>query len=119
MATSRRPGLGRKEGPSALGGRWTRALSVPRPALSDYPRRRWWPTSRELPRRASWLPDTYEPSALLTPPVSSSSRVGGGWAGARRRRTRCCPCRACVQPECGDCHFCRDMILGGPGRMKQ
>ncbi|XP_027382621.1 uncharacterized protein LOC113883251 isoform X3 [Bos indicus x Bos taurus] len=78
MATSRRPGLGRKEGPSALGGRWTRALSVPRPALSDYPRRRWWPTSRELPRRASWLPDTYEPSALLTPPVSSSSRGGGG-----------------------------------------
>ncbi|KAF0882200.1 FXL19 protein, partial [Crocuta crocuta] len=41
-------------------------------------------------------------------------------AGARRRRTRCRRCRACVRTECGDCHFCRDMKkFGGPGRMKQ
>ncbi|XP_040828924.1 F-box/LRR-repeat protein 19 isoform X1 [Ochotona curzoniae] len=58
------------------------------------------------------------PSALLTPPMSSSSRGPG--AGARRRRTRCRRCRACVRTECGDCHFCRDMKkFGGPGRMKQ
>lgn len=62
--------------------------------------------------------DTCEPSALLTPPMSSSSRGPG--AGARRRRTRCRRCRACVRTECGDCHFCRDMKkFGGPGRMKQ
>lgn len=59
-----------------------------------------------------------QPSALLTPPMSSSSRGPG--AGARRRRTRCRRCRACVRTECGDCHFCRDMKkFGGPGRMKQ
>ncbi|XP_074137458.1 F-box/LRR-repeat protein 19 isoform X1 [Sminthopsis crassicaudata] len=59
-----------------------------------------------------------EPSALLTPPMSSSGRGPG--AGARRRRTRCRRCRACVRTECGDCHFCRDMKkFGGPGRMKQ
>uniref|UniRef100_A0A2I2YT09 F-box/LRR-repeat protein 19 n=1 Tax=Gorilla gorilla gorilla TaxID=9595 RepID=A0A2I2YT09_GORGO len=50
--------------------------------------------------------------------MSSSSRGPG--AGARRRRTRCRRCRACVRTECGDCHFCRDMKkFGGPGRMKQ
>lgn len=49
--------------------------------------------------------------------MSSSSRGPG--AGARRRRTRCRRCRACVRTECGDCHFCRDMKkFGGPGRMK-
>ncbi|EQB77953.1 hypothetical protein CB1_000556036 [Camelus ferus] len=62
--------------------------------------------------------DSRQPSALLTPPMSSSSRGPG--AGARRRRTRCRRCRACVRTECGDCHFCRDMKkFGGPGRMKQ
>uniref|UniRef100_A0A6I8P483 F-box/LRR-repeat protein 19 n=1 Tax=Ornithorhynchus anatinus TaxID=9258 RepID=A0A6I8P483_ORNAN len=50
--------------------------------------------------------------------MSSSGRGPG--AGARRRRTRCRRCRACVRTECGDCHFCRDMKkFGGPGRMKQ
>lgn len=50
--------------------------------------------------------------------MSSSNRGPG--AGARRRRTRCRRCRACVRTECGDCHFCRDMKkFGGPGRMKQ
>ncbi|KFR04886.1 Lysine-specific demethylase 2B, partial [Opisthocomus hoazin] len=41
-------------------------------------------------------------------------------AGARRRRTRCRKCEACLRTECGDCHFCKDMKkFGGPGRMKQ
>ncbi|XP_030074165.1 lysine-specific demethylase 2B isoform X1 [Microcaecilia unicolor] len=41
-------------------------------------------------------------------------------AGARRRRTRCRKCEACLRTECGACHFCKDMKkFGGPGRMKQ
>ncbi|XP_072514412.1 lysine (K)-specific demethylase 2Bb isoform X2 [Salminus brasiliensis] len=41
-------------------------------------------------------------------------------AAARRRRTRCRRCEACVRAECGQCHFCKDMRkFGGPGRMKQ
>uniref|UniRef100_A0A8C2EPQ9 Lysine (K)-specific demethylase 2Ba n=1 Tax=Cyprinus carpio TaxID=7962 RepID=A0A8C2EPQ9_CYPCA len=41
-------------------------------------------------------------------------------SGARRRRTRCRKCEACVRTECGECHFCKDMKkFGGPGRMKQ
>ncbi|XP_028312771.1 lysine (K)-specific demethylase 2Ba isoform X3 [Gouania willdenowi] len=41
-------------------------------------------------------------------------------SGARRRRTRCRKCEACLRPECGECHFCKDMKkFGGPGRMKQ
>ncbi|XP_069634096.1 LOW QUALITY PROTEIN: F-box/LRR-repeat protein 19-like, partial [Haliaeetus albicilla] len=47
-------------------------------------------------------------------------RSRGAGAGARRRRTRCRRCRACLRSECGECHFCRDMKkFGGPGRMKQ
>ncbi|KAJ3603647.1 hypothetical protein NHX12_028392 [Muraenolepis orangiensis] len=41
-------------------------------------------------------------------------------SGARRRRTRCRKCEACMRTECGECHFCKDMKkFGGPGRMKQ
>ncbi|XP_066467563.1 lysine-specific demethylase 2A isoform X4 [Tiliqua scincoides] len=41
-------------------------------------------------------------------------------SGARRRRVRCRKCKACLQGECGMCHYCRDMKkFGGPGRMKQ
>ncbi|XP_016112736.1 F-box/LRR-repeat protein 19-like isoform X2 [Sinocyclocheilus grahami] len=47
----------------------------------------------------------------------SGSKVLGG---ARRRRTRCRRCQACMRTECGECHFCKDMKkFGGPGRMKQ
>uniref|UniRef100_A0A8C9YZR4 Lysine-specific demethylase 2B n=1 Tax=Sander lucioperca TaxID=283035 RepID=A0A8C9YZR4_SANLU len=43
-----------------------------------------------------------------------------GTSGARRRRTRCRKCEACLRTECGECHFCKDMKkFGGPGRMKQ
>ncbi|XP_063051422.1 lysine (K)-specific demethylase 2Ba [Engraulis encrasicolus] len=65
--------------------------------------------------------------------ASSLSTLGSGGAatgvklpsnrsasGARRRRTRCRKCEACVRTECGECHFCKDMKkFGGPGRMKQ
>ncbi|CAJ0932111.1 unnamed protein product [Ranitomeya imitator] len=41
-------------------------------------------------------------------------------SGARRRRVRCRKCQACLQTECGTCHYCKDMKkFGGPGRMKQ
>ncbi|XP_053326491.1 F-box/LRR-repeat protein 19 isoform X2 [Spea bombifrons] len=47
----------------------------------------------------------------------SGKSLGGA---ARRRRTRCRKCEACVRTECGECHFCKDMKkFGGPGRMKQ
>ncbi|KAJ8346660.1 hypothetical protein SKAU_G00280610 [Synaphobranchus kaupii] len=49
-------------------------------------------------------------------------RLSGGrsTSGARRRRTRCRKCEACLRTECGECHFCKDMKkFGGPGRMKQ
>uniref|UniRef100_H3ACC6 CXXC-type domain-containing protein n=1 Tax=Latimeria chalumnae TaxID=7897 RepID=H3ACC6_LATCH len=50
--------------------------------------------------------------------ISMSSSKGMG--GARRRRTRCRKCDACLRTECGECHFCKDMKkFGGPGRMKQ
>uniref|UniRef100_A0AAY4ARZ6 [histone H3]-dimethyl-L-lysine(36) demethylase n=1 Tax=Denticeps clupeoides TaxID=299321 RepID=A0AAY4ARZ6_9TELE len=47
--------------------------------------------------------------------------VGGSkQSSARRRRTRCRKCEACLRTECGECHFCKDMKkFGGPGRMKQ
>ncbi|XP_061624638.1 lysine (K)-specific demethylase 2Ba isoform X2 [Phyllopteryx taeniolatus] len=52
-------------------------------------------------------------SAVKLPSSRSSS-------GARRRRTRCRKCEACMRTECGECHFCKDMKkFGGPGRMKQ
>eukprot|EP00079_Xenopus_tropicalis_P018331 XP_004919750.1 PREDICTED: F-box/LRR-repeat protein 19 isoform X1 [Xenopus tropicalis] len=45
---------------------------------------------------------------------------GKNLGAARRRRTRCRKCEACVRTECGECHFCKDMKkFGGPGRMKQ
>uniref|UniRef100_M4AWQ1 Zgc:158376 n=1 Tax=Xiphophorus maculatus TaxID=8083 RepID=M4AWQ1_XIPMA len=53
--------------------------------------------------------------------MSGSKALGGGaGSGARRRRTRCRRCQACMRTECGECHFCKDMKkFGGPGRMKQ
>lgn len=63
-------------------------------------------------------PHTMKPAPRLTPvrPAAASPIV----SGARRRRVRCRKCKACVQGECGVCHYCRDMKkFGGPGRMKQ
>uniref|UniRef100_A0AAR2LIR4 [histone H3]-dimethyl-L-lysine(36) demethylase n=1 Tax=Pygocentrus nattereri TaxID=42514 RepID=A0AAR2LIR4_PYGNA len=56
-------------------------------------------------------------------PARPRARVapcGSRSPSARRRRTRCRRCEACVRTECGQCHFCKDMRkFGGPGRMKQ
>ncbi|MEE6528577.1 hypothetical protein FKM82_031066 [Ascaphus truei] len=66
---------------------------------------------RPASRHSSVAPP--RPSAPLPAPISSSS-------GARRRRVRCRKCQACLQRECGACHYCKDMKkFGGPGRMKQ
>ncbi|MCI4381374.1 hypothetical protein PGIGA_G00250810 [Pangasianodon gigas] len=80
------------------------------------------PANRPKPKMAS------TPTAS-TPTTSTSSSSAGGVvklpsnrssSGARRRRTRCRKCEACVRSECGECHFCKDMKkFGGPGRMKQ
>ncbi|XP_041427133.1 lysine-specific demethylase 2A isoform X3 [Xenopus laevis] len=57
---------------------------------------------------------TAPPRTLGTPSGTTAS------SGARRRRVRCRKCQACVQRECGTCHYCKDMKkFGGPGRMKQ
>lgn len=59
-------------------------------------------------------PKTGPTTSAVKMPSSRSS------SGARRRRTRCRKCEACLRNECGECHFCRDMKkFGGPGRMKQ
>ncbi|XP_042194699.1 lysine-specific demethylase 2B isoform X2 [Callorhinchus milii] len=70
--------------------------------------------------------DTSQPRAparLKPRPAPSSGPkllVHKSTSGARRRRTRCRKCEACLRTECGECHFCKDMKkFGGPGRMKQ
>ncbi|XP_030307380.1 lysine-specific demethylase 2A, partial [Calypte anna] len=62
-------------------------------------------------------PHTMKPAPRPTPVRSTVSPIV---SGARRRRVRCRKCKACMQGECGMCHYCRDMKkFGGPGRMKQ
>lgn len=62
-------------------------------------------------------PHTMKPTPRPTPVRSTVSPIV---SGARRRRVRCRKCKACMQGECGMCHYCRDMKkFGGPGRMKQ
>uniref|UniRef100_A0A4W6CMG9 Lysine-specific demethylase 2B n=1 Tax=Lates calcarifer TaxID=8187 RepID=A0A4W6CMG9_LATCA len=61
-------------------------------------------------------------SSLLLAPMPRTVKLSAsrGTSGARRRRTRCRKCEACLRTECGECHFCKDMKkFGGPGRMKQ
>ncbi|XP_017549114.1 lysine-specific demethylase 2B isoform X2 [Pygocentrus nattereri] len=66
-----------------------------------------WPKKSIKPRTPA------RPRARVAPCGSRSP-------SARRRRTRCRRCEACVRTECGQCHFCKDMRkFGGPGRMKQ
>lgn len=66
-----------------------------------------------------------KPRAGPTPSSSSKGSKSGSKSGnnsnnARRRRTRCKKCEACLRADCGECHFCKDMKkFGGPGRMKQ
>ncbi|KAK1328627.1 hypothetical protein QTO34_012200 [Cnephaeus nilssonii] len=60
------------------------------------------------------------PKGKLGPASAVKLAANRATAGARRRRTRCRKCEACLRTECGECHFCKDMKkFGGPGRMKQ
>uniref|UniRef100_A0AAR2KR93 Lysine-specific demethylase 2B n=1 Tax=Pygocentrus nattereri TaxID=42514 RepID=A0AAR2KR93_PYGNA len=70
-----------------------------------------------------WPKKSIKVTLKVMQPKSSLARVapcGSRSPSARRRRTRCRRCEACVRTECGQCHFCKDMRkFGGPGRMKQ
>uniref|UniRef100_A0AAR2L9P3 [histone H3]-dimethyl-L-lysine(36) demethylase n=1 Tax=Pygocentrus nattereri TaxID=42514 RepID=A0AAR2L9P3_PYGNA len=61
-----------------------------------------------------------QPPRTPARPRARVAPCGSRSPSARRRRTRCRRCEACVRTECGQCHFCKDMRkFGGPGRMKQ
>uniref|UniRef100_A0A8D2NJ53 [histone H3]-dimethyl-L-lysine(36) demethylase n=1 Tax=Zosterops lateralis melanops TaxID=1220523 RepID=A0A8D2NJ53_ZOSLA len=87
------------------------ANSDPKLALTGVPIVQW-------PKRDKvGAPHTMKPAPRPTPVRSTVSPIV---SGARRRRVRCRKCKACMQGECGMCHYCRDMKkFGGPGRMKQ
>ncbi|XP_022665564.1 lysine-specific demethylase 2B-like isoform X2 [Varroa destructor] len=60
------------------------------------------------------------PQAAPRTPKGQQRQADKDQDKARRRRTRCRKCDACLRTDCGDCHFCKDMRkFGGPGRMKQ
>ncbi|XP_064210171.1 lysine-specific demethylase 2B-like isoform X3 [Anguilla rostrata] len=73
-----------------------------------------WPKKPVKQRPANRPKPKMGASTAVKLPASRST------SGARRRRTRCRKCEACLRTECGECHFCKDMKkFGGPGRMKQ
>uniref|UniRef100_A0A674C6P7 Lysine-specific demethylase 2B n=1 Tax=Salmo trutta TaxID=8032 RepID=A0A674C6P7_SALTR len=73
-----------------------------------------WPKKSRPPNRPKPKMTASSPAAAVKLSASRST------SGARRRRTRCRKCEACLRTECGECHFCKDMKkFGGPGRMKQ
>lgn len=85
----------------------------------------FFPHKQRLPNRPK---AKMAASTATTPAATTSSSTATAVklpsnrtsSGARRRRTRCRKCEACVRTECGECHFCKDMKkFGGPGRMKQ
>ncbi|ETE69796.1 Lysine-specific demethylase 2A, partial [Ophiophagus hannah] len=70
-----------------------------------------------LPAIPITKPHTMKPAPR---PATVRPTVSPIVSGARRRRVRCRKCKACLQGECGMCHYCKDMKkFGGPGRMKQ
>ncbi|XP_061603774.1 lysine-specific demethylase 2B-like isoform X3 [Phyllopteryx taeniolatus] len=77
----------------------------------------FWPNKTTKARP----PHRPKPKMAASPASALKVPAGrGGASSARRRRTRCRKCEACVRTECGECHFCKDMKkFGGPGRMKQ
>uniref|UniRef100_A0A3Q3G7C4 Lysine-specific demethylase 2B n=1 Tax=Labrus bergylta TaxID=56723 RepID=A0A3Q3G7C4_9LABR len=75
-----------------------------------------WPKKAIKPRP----PNRPKPKMAASPASAVKLSASRGTSGARRRRTRCRKCEACLRTECGECHFCKDMKkFGGPGRMKQ
>uniref|UniRef100_A0A665VYF9 Lysine-specific demethylase 2B n=1 Tax=Echeneis naucrates TaxID=173247 RepID=A0A665VYF9_ECHNA len=76
----------------------------------------YWPKKIIKPRP----PNRPKPKMAASPASAVKLSASRGTSGARRRRTRCRKCEACLRTECGECHFCKDMKkFGGPGRMKQ
>uniref|UniRef100_A0A7N6B208 Lysine-specific demethylase 2B n=1 Tax=Anabas testudineus TaxID=64144 RepID=A0A7N6B208_ANATE len=76
----------------------------------------FWPKKIIKPRP----PNRPKPKIAASPASAVKLSASRGTSGARRRRTRCRKCEACLRTECGECHFCKDMKkFGGPGRMKQ
>ncbi|KAM6902108.1 lysine (K)-specific demethylase 2Bb [Xenentodon cancila] len=76
----------------------------------------YWPKKTAKPRP----PNRPKPKMAASPASAVKLSASRGTSGARRRRTRCRKCEACLRTECGECHFCKDMKkFGGPGRMKQ
>ncbi|XP_061590194.1 lysine (K)-specific demethylase 2Bb [Cololabis saira] len=74
------------------------------------------PKKTAKPRPPNWP----KPKVATSPVSAVKLTASRGTSGARRRRTRCRKCEACLRKECGECHFCKDMKkFGGPGRMKQ
>ncbi|XP_063171672.1 lysine-specific demethylase 2B isoform X4 [Candoia aspera] len=72
------------------------------------------------PKKNSKNRTVGRPKGKLGPASAVKLAANRTTAGARRRRTRCRKCEACLRTECGECHFCKDMKkFGGPGRMKQ
>ncbi|XP_040290892.1 lysine-specific demethylase 2A isoform X2 [Bufo bufo] len=87
-----------------------------------------WPKRQQYkvhlrPKIQFTKPHTMRPAARhATSAPRPVANISGQTAssGARRRRVRCRKCQACLQRECGTCHYCKDMKkFGGPGRMKQ
>lgn len=88
-----------------------------------------WPKRQQYkvhlrPKIQFTKPHTMRPAARhatsVPRPVATISSGHMASSGARRRRVRCRKCQACLQRECGTCHYCKDMKkFGGPGRMKQ
>lgn len=101
------------------------AKSDPKLALTGNPIVQWLKRDKQfqsrpkvrLPTIPITKPHTMKPAPR---PATVRPTVSPIVSGARRRRVRCRKCKACLQGECGMCHYCKDMKkFGGPGRMKQ
>lgn len=101
------------------------AKSDPKLALTGNPIVQWLKRDKQLQSRPKvrlptipiTKPHTMKPAPR---PATVRPTVSPIVSGARRRRVRCRKCKACLQGECGMCHYCKDMKkFGGPGRMKQ
>lgn len=85
-------------------------------AITGKPSLYWFDVKKPKPKPRS-APSSTGGSTKGT---KSGSSKGNNNSSARRRRTRCKKCEACLRADCGECHFCKDMKkFGGPGRMKQ
>uniref|UniRef100_A0A8C5HGM5 Lysine-specific demethylase 2B n=1 Tax=Gouania willdenowi TaxID=441366 RepID=A0A8C5HGM5_GOUWI len=89
------------------------AYDDPKLALTGVPVVYW-------PKKTTKVRHRPKPKMAASPASAVKLSASRGTSGARRRRTRCRKCEACLRTECGECHFCKDMKkFGGPGRMKQ